>query len=30
MNKKIIITALFALVAMTGQTINWKIEGTIL
>ena len=31
MNKKIIITALLALVAMAGQgqTINWKIEGTV-
>ena len=32
MNKKNIITALLALVAMAGQgqEINWKIEGTIL
>ena len=31
MNKKFIITALLALVAMTGQgqTFNWKIEGTV-
>ena len=32
MNKKTIITALLALVAMAGQgqTIKWKIEGTFL